>query len=171
MTDWRGIVVFATLLGLAGLFFIVLSVYQRKEERILDDRGVQVVGTVQYGEVEIDTDQSGRSGQQRRASYSLHVTYPVGRGKWDHRFPVSKSTYRSHPFNSTVDVIYDPENPDLARLAGDLNTDQSGMSLVVGIGALCGTSALLVWARAVYNAERNDVPDLDETIRRARRGR
>lgn len=163
MIDQRGITLLAVLLGVIGLFLATFSFYQRSGEEVLASRGVRVLGIVQWK----TTDPNTRGGG---SYYYLGVEYFVGDSRLTKEFSVTHRAYVSHPFRSQVEVVYDPQNPKHARLVGDLNNAASWKTLLIGIGAVVGSFAAGIWARSVANRDKNDIPDLDEAIARAKRG-
>ncbi|HXH62447.1 MAG TPA: DUF3592 domain-containing protein [Fimbriimonadaceae bacterium] len=158
------LIAIAIFLAIGGLLPLVGSVSQHKTEDILASRGVHVHGIVQVAGIETDTDSDGSSSR----SYYLEVSYHPSNYTTRQKFYVTRSAYESHPFHSVVEVIFDPVDPRVAILGGDLNNSTSTKSLIIGLALWAASIAAGIWALLMHRSEA--VFELDEAVARAKRG-
>lgn len=158
----------AVLCLVLALGIFAFSFVLRKDEDILAQRGVRVFGTVLAHRH--DSNRSpGEPRESARHTYSLEVQYlssvPTK------QFSVSKHDYDLIRNFTPVEVIYDPENPKLARLGGDLakNTSSEAILFAAILGAV--GLALGIYGWKLRKDARDEAPDLDEALMNARRGR
>ena len=159
-----GYVFVACFAFIAGMVPLVGWILARSQGDILTVRGIHEKGVVQYGEASNESFQGDR---QKLMMYSIHVAYPVGRTTQTEEFPVSKQDYDDHPYGTQVEVVYDPQHPDHARLGGAMDQRSSIAPLLIGVGIIGAGLAYLSWGMYSLGAAKNAAPDIDQAIREA----
>ena len=122
--------IFAVAAVGVGIGLIFASRAGNRLEAMLAQRGQRVTGVVDHGSVR---EPRGTVRQQRRreTGYYLAVRYPVGAGSEYASFKVSYDSYRQHGAGSRVPVIYDPQDPKVARLESGLHVQASSSQLLI----------------------------------------
>lgn len=128
-------------------------------------RGRHIQAAVQYGTTRM-TSGAGNA-LSDRSEYLLLVSYSVNGEAYGQKLCVDRATYLTHEYGTSVDVVYDPEDPNRAKWAS-APTGQGATGLTFGFIFLAAAIVLPIVGLRWKPPE--PVPDLDEALSRARRG-
>jgi hypothetical protein len=127
------------ILGLVGLGLVGWSIYANERERDLELHGKRARGTV----VSKFSHRPFYRNNDSREIHSLTVEYEVEGKEYRKKINVTYRTYVIHSEEDVVGVIYDPNEPEHARLLGGGESWSSWKALWYGIGAMFG--GLVSW--------------------------
>jgi hypothetical protein len=160
---WVTNYVFAGLCFLIGIGLLVYASSQHGIESALAARGVHTTGRVVF--LERTRLPNGQDQNNNLYSYTITVQFPTKKGFNQLPFGATGDAYRALEKNSPVEVIYDPTDPDVALLGGDMNPNPSSKFTLFGIGVIV-LGIVIGIANTVYARQLKlpAAPDLDEAL-------
>jgi hypothetical protein len=161
----RGAMFGAVACLILGVIFLIAGFAVQADERILAARGVHVPGTIVGKRSRLDEDADGKD---RRMEYYLSVHYLSSAPSKE--FKVNQFAYNLAS-SSKIQVVYDPQDPQRARLEGRI-ASQSSMDLFpIGGLLLVGSLAFTIWFIKLKKDAREEAPDLIDALASARKSR
>jgi hypothetical protein len=152
------------LIGLAAIAYYAVGKFGDSE---LTRHGVRTQGVVMGKEMG-DHRSPGESRDRDRYTYTLDVSYSHPGGSRIGHFQTYRSDYARYQPGDRIEVLYDPRNPSLARLADGQDFRSDGMPLAIGIIFAGAGICVLLQARQMASDEvAPDAPDLEEALRKA----
>lgn len=149
MANTAKFLILGILFILIGIGVVVFGRQQSETESRLDAKGTRTAATVRFaGRAHRST--STRSTDVSAPDHYMLVDFPVGGQNVEHKFWVTEGACWSHPSGSTVEVLYDGENPNVAVLLGGLSTESGPSAVFGGVLAIVVGAGLLgyvVWSR------------------------
>lgn len=129
-------------LAIAGIVGFGVGIQQHQVEANLNAHGVRVSGSVRYAQTRERGGTSTRRGNQQ--DFFLCVEYVVKGARTERWFECTLWALDTHPQGSAVEVIYDPADPSVAMLGGNLTSESSGWMfygsvMVFALGLLLAT--------------------------------
>jgi len=160
----------AFALCLGGIVGFAFGLAEHQTESNLASHGIHVTGNVTYTEIRHTSSTSTRRQGPSQDDFFLYVDYSAAGQVIHHIFECSLWALDTHPQGSTVEVIYDPSNPAVAILGGNLNATSSawvfyGSGLAFAIGVLLALYIRLNYRQldAEYDGGPGDDPPPSES--------
>jgi hypothetical protein len=135
----RGLSITVSLFLLIMTYFGYAAIREglrdQREKAALARDGVKTAGTV------IDHTTGGRTGSSNQTYYSPVVSYRVGSREFRRYTNIRNNHSRQRPVGSTLEVVYLPRDPAIARVVID-NKDRWSSLVMIGIAMILVAIAL-----------------------------
>ena len=148
---------------------LVFGAQKYATESNLTSHGLHTTATVSLANSVWMGQGDASTNHQDKYSYSLDVQFRTGHGSQSANIGVTSRAFRGHPTGSSVEIVYDPNDPEVAMLSGaGNNSNPSSVMLLMGtVFTLFGVGMAFAIPIYLRQLAQKAAPSLDEALRAA----